>query len=547
MADTIEAVVGLTPRERLAALLPDELRDRWRAWRQARIDASDAQRITQHEHETERQIARLEGKLRADLRRELLTNRRRLISRMTELELAYWYKTSERRGKINRVRFVQAFATPAALYYRVNTVSLPRGVRTALIEDPEVVQDLALACGAPVQTFRSPERGFWIVVERSTGLATIPTFVEYVDALNRMPVTAGPLDFPIGVGSNNRFYHADLEEMPHLLIAGATGFGKSIMLHNLICSVLQRATPKQVRFVMCDLKGGTELGVYAGLPHLFDQRKHDNLEDPEEGAFVIEPRIYSRREEIRDVLQRLYYIVEQRLQLFQKHRLRNLSSWNFHHRGQRYLPRVVCVIDEIANVMLDRRERPEVERLLADIAARGRAPGVHLVIATQRPSVDVITGLIKANFPARIALNTSSQADSRVILDHSGAHNLGTPGRNVYQNESKRWLSQAPFLSESLVDDIIERVMTGKGSIVEMSHSVGRGELVAWAIEENSGAFGIDEVYGKFRDRGVTHQDVRIIAAELSGKVLEHNGHYYRLMPGRGPNPRRFVEVDDAD
>jgi hypothetical protein len=203
---------------------------------------------------------------------------------------------------------------------------------------------------------------------------------------------------------------------------------------------------------------------------------------------------------------------------------------------------IVVIIDEIANVMLDPKKRGDVERFLADIAARGRAPGVHCIIATQRPSVDVVTGLIKANFPARLAFNTASQVDSRVILDKSDAAGLGVPGRLIFQNENRRYLCQAPFLSEALVDDVVARMVAGEEGISDQQHSVGTMDMIGWCIRDNDGYFSIDAVYQQFRARGITHADVRALYAELGGlEMLDLDGRYWQWSARGG----KFVPVGD--
>jgi hypothetical protein len=167
---------------------------------------------------------------------------------------------------------------------------------------------------------------------------------------------------------------------------------------------------------------------------------------------------------------------------------------------------------------------------------------VHVIIATQRPSVDVVTGLIKANFPARMAFNTASQVDSRVILDKSDAAGLGVPGRLIFQSENRRYLCQAPFLSEALVDDIVARVIGGEGGLEAQQHSVGQMDMIGWCIRENDGFFSIDAVYQQFRARGITHADVRALYAELGTlEMLDMDGQYWQWSARGG----QFVPVGD--
>jgi len=216
---------------------------------------------------------------------------------------------------------------------------------------------------------------------------------------------------------------ADLAQMPHLLIAGETGSGKSVCINSLILSLLYRAEPKDVRLLLVDPKR-VELSVYNGIPHLADR-------------VITDPRDAAKR------LQRVVQHMEERYKLFAQVGARNLQSYNRRvelepppedelsagsYRGR--LPMLVVVIDELADLMLT--AQGEVENAIMRLAQMARAVGIHLVVATQRPSVDVITGVIKANFPARISFRVASKVDSRTILDMNGAEALLGRGDMLY-------------------------------------------------------------------------------------------------------------------
>ncbi len=208
---------------------------------------------------------------------------------------------------------------------------------------------------------------------------------------------------------------ADLAQMPHLLIAGETGSGKSVCINSLILSLLYRAEPKDVRLLLVDPKR-VELSVYNGIPHLADK-------------VICDPKDAAKR------LQRVVLHMEERYKLFAQVGARNLQSYNRRielepasedelnsgsYRGR--LPMLVVVIDELADLIMT--SQAEVENAIMRLAQMARAVGIHLVVATQRPSVDVLTGVIKANFPARISFRVASKVDSRTILDMNGAEAL---------------------------------------------------------------------------------------------------------------------------
>ncbi|MDA3970365.1 MAG: DNA translocase FtsK 4TM domain-containing protein [Desulfobulbaceae bacterium] len=193
---------------------------------------------------------------------------------------------------------------------------------------------------------------------------------------------------------------ADLAKMPHLLIAGTTGAGKSVGINTIICSILLKAKPEEVRLLMVDPKR-VELTCYEGIPHLLH-------------PVVVEPQMASR------ALQWAVKEMERRYSLMEENRVKSFVSFN--ESSEEKLPLIVIIIDELADLMMVASK--EVEGSVARLAQMARAAGMHLILATQRPSVDVLTGLIKANFPTRMSFKVSSKIDSRTILDISGAENL---------------------------------------------------------------------------------------------------------------------------
>lgn len=242
------------------------------------------------------------------------------------------------------------------------------------------------------------------------------------------------LCFALGkdVSGNNKY--ADLTKMPHLLIGGATNSGKSIGLATLITSLLMRNTPKEVRLVMVDPKR-VELTLFDHIPHLMCPV----IKDVKEAA---------------GVLRAVWREMDRRYDMFSNDGVRNIDGWNSKASFQDRLPYIVVIVDELADLMI--QCGAEVETTIVRLAQLARAVGIHLVIATQRPSVDVITGIIKANIPSRIAFSVASQIDSRTIIDSKGAENLIGKGDMLFQpiDAIKPVRVQGCYVSEKEIDAV---------------------------------------------------------------------------------------------
>ncbi len=231
-----------------------------------------------------------------------------------------------------------------------------------------------------------------------------PDFVTLGDIYREFPKSAGPLMVWLGKDISGKAVYTDLTRLPHLLIAGTTGSGKSGCVNCLVSSILLRSTPEQVRMIMIDPKK-VELSHYDRIPHLLVP-------------------VVTNMKDAAGVLHNVAKEMENRYELMELEHARSLADMNKARarRGERPLPYILIVIDELADLMMVSPQ--EVEDYVIRLAQKSRAVGIHLVVATQRPSADVITGMIKANIPSRIAFAVSSQTDSRVILDVNGAETL---------------------------------------------------------------------------------------------------------------------------
>lgn len=244
----------------------------------------------------------------------------------------------------------------------------------------------------------------------------------------------------LGIGIDGKPIWKPLETMPHLLIAGATGSGKSIGVNTFIMSLIYQNSPSELKFLMIDPKQ-VELGMYDGIPYLLAP-----VETVPDKALKI--------------LKRWVNEMERRYGLLKTARVKKLDEYNAKVSSAEALPRIVVIIDELADLMMNRNTKKDTELCITRIAQKARAVGIHLIVATQRPSVDVVTGLIKANIPTRIAFSVVSQIDSRTILDVKGAEELLGKWDLLYMDPSNNVpiRMQGPLITTEEIDEVVAAI-----------------------------------------------------------------------------------------
>ena len=296
-----------------------------------------------------------------------------------------------------------------------------------------------------------------ILIERMAGKSTVGIQVpnhtretiwlrDVIEAENFVN-SKSKLTLAMGKDINGRIVTADLSTMPHVLIAGSTGSGKSVAINAMIMSILYKNTPEQVRMILVDPKR-VELGMYEGIPHLFT-------------PIITEPKLAA------NALRNAVREMERRLKLLASRSVRNLDQYNkLFENGtaslfdddeeQAPLPYIVIIIDELADLMM--LDKSNVEEAITRLAQMARAVGIHLVLATQRPSVDVITGLIKANVPTRMSFRLATKVDSRTILDANGAESLLGRGDMLFlpPGTSRLQRVHAPFVTEAEISAVVD-------------------------------------------------------------------------------------------
>ncbi len=336
--------------------------------------------------------------------------------------------------------------------------TLEQGVKLSKITNLQ--DDIALALGATgVRIAPIPDKISVVGIEVPNKLVT-PVHIRDVLESGTFANHKSSVCFAVGKDINDSPIVGDIAKFPHVLIAGTTGSGKSVCTNSLIVSMLYKSTPEDVRFIMVDPKM-VELAPYNGIPHLLIPV----VTDPKKAAGALQWAVYE---------------MMKRYQLFSNHGVKELSAYNKLAETDpemRKFPTVVVVIDELADLMLVAAK--EVEESICRVAQMGRAAGMHLVIATQRPSADVITGLMKANIPSRIAFAVASSLESRIILDNAGAEKLVGKGDMLYAplGEGKPRRVQGCFISA----DEIERVV----SFVKENGEASYDKEVIDKIEQN--------------------------------------------------------------
>jgi len=407
------------------------------------------------------------------------------------------------------------------------------GVRVNRISN--LADDLALALAAKDVRIEAPIPGKSLVgIEVPNSEIATVSFRELWEQSQTKPENL--LEIPLGKAVNGTARSFDLAKMPHLLVAGSTGSGKSVAVNGIIASILMKARPDQVKFMMVDPKM-VELSVYNDIPHLLI-------------PVVTNPRKASK------ALQKVVDEMENRYELFAKVGVRNIAGFNAkveEFNGQSEykqvpLPLIVVIVDELADLMMVASK--EVEDAIIRLGQKARAAGIHMILATQRPSVDVISGLIKANVPSRVAFAVSSGTDSRTILDENGAEKLLGRGDMLFKpiDENHPVRLQGSFIS----DDDVERIVSFIKAQADADYddSFDPGEVSETDGDSGSGDEGGDPLFEEAKALVIETQ--KASASMIQRRLSVGFNRATRLMeelemagvigPAEGTKPRKVLQ-----
>lgn len=487
--------------------------------------------LTREEKAEKAEIARRQAHAKA-LEEEAKEAKRLVINALVESGRCYRYKKSERDYAITGVQkpwFRRVEFNDDAIYMQFG-MPLPRNLLAPDFTAPELLTTLSLSVGRRIQAEWSEVNGLWYIIERSTGVRGVPMHVKYADVLEKFPASADGLYLPMGLGANRRPVYYSAGMFYHALVGGATGSGKSVLLNTWLCTLIRRNKPDKIKLLLIDLKGGVEFQGYEGIPHLFTEIQ------------AVPTGIVNDREQVVSALQYIYNIGEARLNLLRRRGYRDIGRYNSHNRANP-LEHIFLVADELADLMMDREIKRDAEELLANMAARHRAVGLHMILCTQMPKVEVITGRIKANCPLRVALSCANNISSQVIIDDASAAGLAPKGRAIVVYNGPVEV-QTPLITDAIIEETIEGAKAGVFEDVASGHDVTPLEVMTWALENDQGKLPYRGLFAQFSKRGITLEELRSWLAEWEGKRFIIGSTEYTVLPGAGQAPRRLVPVE---
>jgi len=424
-----------------------------------------------------------------------------------------------------------SFIGPSVIQYALN---IPLGIKVAKVAT--LSENIALALGVDSKAVRieSIPETTYLGIEMPRSKRDMVRFKEIMES-DEMETTSMALPVPIGKNIDGTSVIGDIQKMPHLLIAGATGSGKSVLTNSFISSILMKKTPDEVKFILVDPKQ-VELSDYNGIPHLLTP-------------------VITDMKQVVNALQWAVKEMEIRYTNLAREQVRNIQGFN-EKKGFAAMPYILIVIDEMADMMMT-ANKVDAETAIVRLAQKARAVGIHLILATQRPSVNVITGIIKANIPGRIGMSVTSSTDSRVILDRMGAESLLGYGDLLYKAPDKPKSSrlQSSFIDQQEVMRVVDFL---KSQAPEVEYV---NEIIANQAPEKEEGSGAEGDFGNTGD--MLEQSIRIVVASQKGSssflqrrlrigfnraasLLEELEELGVVGPANGSKPREVL-ISDAD
>jgi hypothetical protein len=428
-----------------------------------------------------------------------------------------------------KVRIIEARYNQHAIYLWIDTRELPYNVTLPDLYTDRVMETLSANAGRQVVWRSEPGRGSWYVIWRNGAINAIPEKFHYNDAVMMIPKNAGPLYFIAGVAENNTLIRADLAQMPHYLVAGSTGQGKSVHLNQLLCQLISRNTPDTLQMTMIDLKSGNEFSFYEKLPHLWKP-------------------IITRPPEVLPVLDEFYSEMERRSELFRSVGVKDIEGYNDKYPNEK-LPRMLLIFDELALLLLDRDRKmvSAAEDTLSNILARSRSAGGNCILCTQDPRSEIVKAYIKVNCSTRICFAVPSMRDSMVVIDYGAAAGLQPHGRAIMLNGATLTEIQSPYISNEQISHIVKEAIQRGGQTAKRPDEITFEDVIEEAIHNYGGKLHRDRLYKSFKGKIGRDRLEEMIDLEKGKIVLLDGKRYEVVIKGRGIHGGRYLKALDND
>lgn len=417
---------------------------------------------------------------------------------------------------------------PDKVYFRIKTVrqglvdrltgvwhsALPYGVDVKALTSDETVANLSAACGRVVTVERSPRsQNIFYVISRLDAADGIPKMVRMSQVTDHYPMERHKSTvWAAGMGEDRKIVHFDFEQYPNALVAGAAGGGKSTLINGVLCQLITMNSPEELRLILIDNKGGVELSHFEDIPHLLTQ-----------------PIITT--DDVLPALELIREIINQRYALFLGIKAKKLVDYN--RKVKNPVPRIIVVIDELATLLGLGDTTAQIHAQLMKISSLGRAAGVHLIVATQHPSVDVLPGWIKTNLTLRIASRMPNHTASQIVVDSiTAAHLPEVPGRMVFRRGGFELTLQTPYADDATIAQSVEIArqypapewqLNGgdKPALIEAAAPVfGFDEYVRMAITLD-GSLSWRKIYDAGAKNFVTQSECKHLAQQVLGTIRE--------------------------
>lgn len=526
--------------EKITALKP-ELAPLYRKWqvlqgqaRKVRPVVVEYGRLSRalEDHRIALERDKLEQKLIREMETEARIYETLIIDRWTRLGFCH-KRTEKGRQIVDKVEFSEVGITLDAIYFKIDAgfqtffknwqTNVPDGVYITDLISEKVLHELTIACQRQVTGVFNHHNGAWIIVHRLESVDGLMNYVKYTDVMNRYPaIFHDRYPICVGVGGSRQIQWVNLADFPHWLIAGYTGAGKSNQVNVVICSLISKHKPDDLRLVLIDLKGGLEFSYYEKIPHL-----HGGIVDHIEG--------------VADKLAELEAVMADRFKKF-----RGIAKRIEEYHAKRpndAMPRVVALFDEVASIEGHGDITKRINASLRGLVQKGRAVGIHIILCTQRPDTNAIPGNIKANLAVRITGRMVTAADSMTILGNAEARKLAAvPGRMMLQIGADPQPIQTPHIDEIGIADALRTAlaMTAPAHMLIEDGAVRRIIHQQWTVERVielslnhlGGNVSAKRIYEAADD--LTQSQARELVEKIwAMEAVEYNGQTYRVAKKR--------------